>query len=100
MGGPPRGNPPIGGPPMGGPPRGGPPMGGPARPVSAPVPAPAPVAPRAPFSGTPWHYLDKAGSQKGPVQPEQMRSEWKSGLVDGSCIAWNENLTDWTEVRR
>lgn len=76
-------------------PRGAPPPG----------PRPAPPAPRAPAAPvvpednvTEWYYIDKAGTQKGPVFQAAIKADWKAGLVDGECIGWNGSLADWVKI--
>jgi myosin heavy subunit len=85
-GGAPRGGPPRGGPAPAAAPRGGPPRGGPAKPAK-----PA-------FPNTPWHFVDVDGNQLGPSAPDELAGLWQQGKVDGTCLAWNENMADWTAI--
>jgi len=77
-----------------------------ARPPPGPPPSvagrPPPPAPRAPppppeDTTTEWYYITAAGEQKGPVLQSVLKSDWKSGAVNGECIAWNANLDNWTK---
>jgi len=87
MGG--RGGPPRGGPPVGGraPASGGPPRGGPAKPKEPEI-----------DQSIQWHYIDTDNNQKGPSPASILRQEWASGKFDGSCIVWNQDMTDWAEL--
>lgn len=66
---------------------------------AAPRPAPRPAAPAVPEdTTTEWYYIDRSGSQKGPVLQAAIKSDWKAGGVDAECIAWNANLPDWVKI--
>eukprot|EP00456_Euglypha_rotunda_P048582 TRINITY_DN3893_c0_g1_i4.p1 TRINITY_DN3893_c0_g1~~TRINITY_DN3893_c0_g1_i4.p1 ORF type:complete len:409 (-),score=58.11 TRINITY_DN3893_c0_g1_i4:167-1291(-) len=74
----------------GGPPRGGPPRGG---------PAPTTAKKEPDFDQSiQWHYIDIENNQKGPSPAAILRQEWGGGKLDGTCIVWNETMTDWQEV--
>jgi hypothetical protein len=45
-----------------------------------------------------WHYIDTENNQKGPSSAATLKQEWASGKLDGTCIVWNAEMTDWKEV--
>lgn len=67
---------------------------------SSPPPAPAPNSISGPKSvpsefDTEWYYLDKNVQQQGPVNFEQLKNLYKTGIVTASTHVFGGNLTDW-----
>jgi len=38
------------------------------------------------------------GNQLGPSPPPELAGLFQQGRVDGTCLAWNENMADWTAI--
>jgi len=47
---------------------------------------------------TEWHYIDRSGGQHGPSRTRELKECWLAGSIDGECIAWNPNLSDWSKI--
>ena len=61
-------------------------------------PPPAVSAPAVVEDNNEWHYFDKAGAQHGPSPGRDIKDGWRSGQVDGGCLAWNPTLDGWCNI--
>lgn len=61
------------------------------------------AAPRPSFDSSPevpsaWYYTDLRHVQKGPSSLVELRTAWERREMDGSCLAWNDTMSDWKQI--
>ena len=42
-----------------------------------------------------WYFVDKTGSQRGPVDFTDLFIAWEDGLLAPEQLVWHESFTDW-----
>lgn len=46
-----------------------------------------------------WYYVTSAGDQAGPVNIDELRSQYQSKNTHNECLCWNEALEGWTMIK-
>jgi hypothetical protein len=63
----------------------------------------APTTPQPYIAGSTncfWYYIDHCRQQQGPMSHHALVQEWKKGEIDETTLIWNEDLSDWTELKK
>ena len=46
-----------------------------------------------------WYYVGLDNSCNGPVEEAEMKRLWLMKKIDNETSVWNENMSDWTEIK-